>query len=299
MRLNVRGLVRQVAVYGSGACAAASSSLLTLPILTRIFTPADYGVIETITTLVAVVGIIATLSLESAIQRSYFDYSGDDTHARSRVLGTGVVAMVGWSALLTAVLIALPESRSRGCSSAARTRPTCSRWPSSRSHWEWPSRSARRSSGCATGGALRHGRGLVQTGVTVGLVLLFVAVLDLDLEGLYLAGVVGVLPALALGVGGPGGVPACVRPGRAADHAPVRAAADPGRRMDVGDAVRGPLVVILHYEGTSELGLYALGVRSRTFSCSVWSRSGSLSRCSSSSCTARAPRRSAPSAGGC
>ena len=103
----MRLLARQVAVYGSGRLALQLVSFVTLPILTRILTPDEYGVIETVTTLLAIVALVASLSLESAAQRSYFDYTPEQERERQVVLSSAFWPMVLWAAVLAGVTAAL------------------------------------------------------------------------------------------------------------------------------------------------------------------------------------------------
>ena len=50
MNTGLRRLAWQVLVYGSGRLGLQLFSLITLPILTRVFVPAEYGIVETIST---------------------------------------------------------------------------------------------------------------------------------------------------------------------------------------------------------------------------------------------------------
>jgi O-antigen/teichoic acid export membrane protein len=109
----VRTLFRQVLVYGSGRLALQLVSFVTLPIMTRIFTPADYGVIEATSTLLSVIGIIASLSLESGAQRSYFDYAADQVRERRVVLSSAFWPMVSWAALLALTVVLLRDQLSQ------------------------------------------------------------------------------------------------------------------------------------------------------------------------------------------
>lgn len=105
----MRTLFRQVLVYGSGRLALQLLSFISLPILTRVLTPDDYGVIEATTTLISVVGIIATLSLDSAAQRSYFDYTPERERERRVVLSSAFWPIVAWSSVLTLLVVLLRE----------------------------------------------------------------------------------------------------------------------------------------------------------------------------------------------
>src|SRR5688500_6692480 len=78
-------LLREVLIYGAGGVGVQLLLSLAVPVFTRIFAPADYGVIETIGTAVVVLAMFATLGLESASQRSYFDYREDEAGERRAV----------------------------------------------------------------------------------------------------------------------------------------------------------------------------------------------------------------------
>jgi O-antigen/teichoic acid export membrane protein len=84
-----------------------------LPVLTRIFTPSEYGVIEATATLMSVIGIVATLALDSAAQRSYFDYSPEQDHERRVVLSSAFWPMVLWASALSLTVVALRAPLSR------------------------------------------------------------------------------------------------------------------------------------------------------------------------------------------
>ena len=79
-------------------------SLLTIPIFTRIFTTGDYGIIETISALATVVALVSSLGLESASQRSYYDYTPEEVNQRRMVLSTTFWTLVCWSSVLGFIL---------------------------------------------------------------------------------------------------------------------------------------------------------------------------------------------------
>jgi O-antigen/teichoic acid export membrane protein len=92
-------------VYGSGRLALQLVSFITLPILTRVFTPAEYGIVETITTFVSIVGVFAALALNSAAQRSYYDHADDSVRERRLVVSTGLWTTLAWSTALSLALL--------------------------------------------------------------------------------------------------------------------------------------------------------------------------------------------------
>ena len=105
--VHAHRLVRDVLIYGAGGIGLQLLLSVTVPIFTRIFTPADYGVIETTTTLVVVLALAASLGLESASQRSYFDYRPDEQGPRRAVLSTTFFVLFATSGLLGACVAGL------------------------------------------------------------------------------------------------------------------------------------------------------------------------------------------------
>ena len=110
---GLRRLAWQVLVYGAGRLGLQLFSLITLPVMTRVFVPAQYGIIETISAFASVVVIVATLSLNSAVQRSYFDYTGEQVPERRTVVSTGFWATAGWSLAICLALVPLARPLSQ------------------------------------------------------------------------------------------------------------------------------------------------------------------------------------------
>jgi O-antigen/teichoic acid export membrane protein len=100
------GLGQQTLVYGLSAAALQIVGLVTLPVYARVFSPAEYGVLEIATIGLAAMLVIADLGMASASQRSFFDYSDADAAERKRVLATGLVVAVGTATVLALLLIA-------------------------------------------------------------------------------------------------------------------------------------------------------------------------------------------------
>jgi O-antigen/teichoic acid export membrane protein len=83
-------LGKQTLIYGLGAVAQQILGVITLPIYARVFAPSEYGVIEVLTVGLAVLAIVVDFGLNSAAQRSYFDYTDDDFEKRRVVLSTSI-----------------------------------------------------------------------------------------------------------------------------------------------------------------------------------------------------------------
>jgi O-antigen/teichoic acid export membrane protein len=106
MRDHLLRLGRQTLVYGLSGVALQLVGVVTLPVMAHVFSTAEYGVLELIIAMIGVAGIFVDLGLASASQRSYYDYSEDQSHERRVVLATTVITSLGAALLLAAALIA-------------------------------------------------------------------------------------------------------------------------------------------------------------------------------------------------
>src|ERR671929_669647 len=70
---GLKGLFRHSAIYGLGSIVARILGVLLLPLYTRYLTPADYGLIETLVALSAVLTALVAQGMKSAFFRFYFD----------------------------------------------------------------------------------------------------------------------------------------------------------------------------------------------------------------------------------
>jgi O-antigen/teichoic acid export membrane protein len=83
---QISHLARHSVIYGLGGLVSRFVALLLLPLYTRYLTPADYGAVETLVALAAILATILRLGIASAFFRFYFD-STDAAH-RLRVVRT-------------------------------------------------------------------------------------------------------------------------------------------------------------------------------------------------------------------
>jgi O-antigen/teichoic acid export membrane protein len=70
---RMKELLRHSALYGLGNLVARIVGVLLLPLYTRYLTPADYGLIETLVALSAVLTALVAQAMKSAFFRFYFD----------------------------------------------------------------------------------------------------------------------------------------------------------------------------------------------------------------------------------
>jgi O-antigen/teichoic acid export membrane protein len=106
---ELRTLGKQTLVYGLSSAAPQIVGLLTLPIIARVLTTSDYGVLEIAIVSVGLIGIGADLGLSSASQRSFFDYTSAQELERRAVLTTALVTVMTLACVLAALAFALRE----------------------------------------------------------------------------------------------------------------------------------------------------------------------------------------------
>jgi len=106
MKQHLSTLGKQTLVYGVSGTALQAVGLITLPIFARVFTPAEYGVLEMVTVGLAALMLVADLGLSSASQRSFFDYDEGQPNQRRSVLTTAIATALGVSVVIAIVLFA-------------------------------------------------------------------------------------------------------------------------------------------------------------------------------------------------
>lgn len=102
-------LGRQTIIYGLSGAAIQVVGLVTLPVFARVFSPAEYGVIEIANVTFAFILVMADAGFASASQRSYFDYDEDDAHKRRGVLLTALLSSMLFATVLAALLFVLRD----------------------------------------------------------------------------------------------------------------------------------------------------------------------------------------------
>ena len=83
---QIARLARHSAIYGIGGLVSRFAALILLPLYTRYLTPADYGAVETLVALVAILATLLRVGIASAFFRFYFDST--DPAYRLRVVRT-------------------------------------------------------------------------------------------------------------------------------------------------------------------------------------------------------------------
>lgn len=103
--------LKQYAQYSFGLVVKRLAAFLLLPLYTRFLTPADYGVLDIVTTFGTLIQPVCMLGLDSAIQILYF--SVDNEQERDEIIATGlaVIFVVTILAGLGIMALATPISQ--------------------------------------------------------------------------------------------------------------------------------------------------------------------------------------------
>jgi O-antigen/teichoic acid export membrane protein len=103
-------LARHSAIYGFGSLVSRFIAVLLLPVYTRYLSPADYGLIETLIALSAILTVLLAAGVKSAFFRFYFD-AADDA-GRRRVIRTSFwfTMAMGTAGLVAGLALAEPIS---------------------------------------------------------------------------------------------------------------------------------------------------------------------------------------------
>ena len=102
----LRSLLKDSAVYGIGIVLSRLVGFIMIPIYTRVLSPADYGIIETIVRVVDVFGLVLALGISSALMRYYNEAS--EGRDRRRLISTSLL-VIG-AATAASMLLAFPAS---------------------------------------------------------------------------------------------------------------------------------------------------------------------------------------------
>jgi O-antigen/teichoic acid export membrane protein len=103
-------LARHSAIYGVGSLVSRFIAVLLLPLYTRYLSPADYGLIETLIALSAILTVLLAAGVKSAFFRFYFDEKDDE--GKRRVIRTSFwfTMAMGTAGLVAGLVLADPLS---------------------------------------------------------------------------------------------------------------------------------------------------------------------------------------------
>ncbi|MCE5421171.1 MAG: oligosaccharide flippase family protein [Acidithiobacillus sp.] len=107
----LRTLVRDTAVYAVGVVLSRLVGFVMIPVYTRVLTPADYGVVETISRLTDIVGLLVGLGMSEALLRFYNEAKTEQQ--RGSLISTSLVLTGLATALATLVLLPVAPAVTR------------------------------------------------------------------------------------------------------------------------------------------------------------------------------------------
>lgn len=104
---SITTLAKQTIVYGLSGAVLQLIGVVTLPVFARVFTPAQYGVIEIGTVVYSLLAVFTDAGLASASQRNYFEYKAEQHRERGTVMLTALLASMAIGTAIGLVLAAL------------------------------------------------------------------------------------------------------------------------------------------------------------------------------------------------
>jgi len=100
----VRGLAKSFVIYGAANFGIRGLNFILILLYSRYLRPADYGVVYLAEIVASFLAIFAGLSIDSALQRLYFQHNGSPEELRS-YLGSGVRFGLGWMTVFLALVL--------------------------------------------------------------------------------------------------------------------------------------------------------------------------------------------------
>lgn len=99
---------KDIFVYGFLTVFSKGAQFALLPILTSVFSPSDFGVIESITILIGLLSLVSTLSLESAVARLWLEV--ETPHRKAQLFSTIFFTVTCFSIIFFLALILTSEN---------------------------------------------------------------------------------------------------------------------------------------------------------------------------------------------
>ena len=108
---SFRSFFKDIAVYGFGELLLRATALITLPIYTRIFSPADYGILSYVLTIINLMSAVLALGCNSAYSLYFFE--AKTLEEKQIVTSTSLWFIAIWTAAVTLAFLPFAGSISR------------------------------------------------------------------------------------------------------------------------------------------------------------------------------------------
>ena len=99
-------LVKNSIYYTLGNILPQTAGFVLLPVYTAYLDPEQYGIVNAMTVLGSVIGIILTLGIDRGIYRLYYDYSEE---VRKKYLGTIIIGLSVFSLAFCLIALTVPQ----------------------------------------------------------------------------------------------------------------------------------------------------------------------------------------------
>lgn len=95
MRSTLKHLVKLTAGYSPVTLIGPLSLIFLTPLYTRVLTPADYGVVDVVLTMVTLITTVVNLGLDQALNAFFYD--GDLNYQKKLVTSVSKVSLRHWT----------------------------------------------------------------------------------------------------------------------------------------------------------------------------------------------------------
>jgi len=104
--IRLRHLAKDTVIYGLTSAARSLVGLFLIPIYTRMFSPGDYGQIDTLTTVVALLSLVLSLGMDTAVGMYFYDSADDKDRASMVTVAITVRVLLSFAAAFLIALLA-------------------------------------------------------------------------------------------------------------------------------------------------------------------------------------------------
>ncbi|MCF8296000.1 MAG: flippase [Saprospiraceae bacterium] len=94
---------KDTVVYGLGASLKKIIGIFLIPLYTRILTPADYGVVNTMSTFTFLVSVVSSLGIFAALNRYFFLAESEED--KGKVIGTGIILNLFSNGIIALIML--------------------------------------------------------------------------------------------------------------------------------------------------------------------------------------------------
>lgn len=111
LRGHLRSTLKHGLIYGLGTLLAKAIGFIMIPIYTRVLTPADYGILELLSTSTDIIALVAGIGLSWGVTRYYYYY--DEERERHSVVSSAAMLVILFFALAALAVAPLAEPAAR------------------------------------------------------------------------------------------------------------------------------------------------------------------------------------------